>query len=55
MVLPNERTNGFALEAKSEALSEEILPPAVLQKMQNPGSANGPPMVDGWMVRPSSG
>ena len=28
---------------------------AVLQKMQNPGSPNGPPMVDGWVVRLSSG
>ena len=27
----------------------------VLQKMQNPGSPNGPPMVDGWVVRLSSG
>ena len=28
---------------------------AVLQKMQNPGSSNGLPMVDGWVVRLSSG
>ena len=28
---------------------------AVLQKMQNPGSPNGPPMVDGWVIRFSSG
>ena len=28
---------------------------AVLRKMQNPGSHNGPPMVDGWVVRLSSG
>ena len=27
----------------------------VLQKMQNPGSPSGPPMVDGWVVRLSSG
>ena len=27
----------------------------VLQKMQNPGSPNGPPMVVGWVVRLSSG
>ena len=26
----------------------------VMQKMQNPGSTNGPPMVDGWVVRFSS-
>ena len=28
---------------------------AVPQKMQNPGSPNEPPMVDGWVVRLSSG
>ena len=28
---------------------------SVLWKMQNPGSPNGPPMVDGWVVRLSSG
>ena len=27
---------------------------SVLQKMQNPGSPNGPPMVDGWVVHLSS-
>ena len=27
----------------------------VLQKMQNPGSPNGPPIVDGWVARFSSG
>ena len=27
----------------------------VLQKVQNPGSPNGPPMVDGWVVHLSSG
>ena len=26
----------------------------VLRKMQNPGSPNGPTMVDGWVVRLSS-
>ena len=30
-------------------------PIPVLQKMQNPGSPNGPPTVDGWVVRLSSG
>ena len=28
---------------------------SVLQKMQNPGSPNGLPIVDGWMVCLSSG
>ena len=29
--------------------------PSVLRKMQNPGLHNGPPMVDGWVARLSSG
>ena len=28
---------------------------AVLRKKQNPGSPDGPPMIDGWVVRLSSG
>ena len=45
-------------ESGSESESESLYPmhiSPVLQKKQNPGSHNGPPMIDGWMVRLSSG
>ena len=45
----------FHIEEEGKGVDEGGNKVTVLRKKQNSGSPNGPPMIDGWVVRLSSG